>query len=112
LLIRLFVEAMLSNPAEAAGRADARAVGRLLAQRADLRRLVAARTDALSLQVAHADGGLTLRIRDDGRGGASLRGGTGLMGMVDRVAAAGGSLSLISPLGAGTLIEAVLPCAS
>jgi signal transduction histidine kinase len=32
--------------------------------------------------------------------------------MVDRVAAAGGSLSLVSPPGAGTLIEAVLPCAS
>ena len=51
LLIRLLVEAMLSNPAVADGRsdgsADARTVGRMLAQRADLRRLVAARTDAL-----------------------------------------------------------------
>ncbi len=66
----------------------------------------------IDLHVAHADGGLTVRIRDDGRGGADLLHGTGLTGMVDRVAAAGGSLSLTSPQGAGTVIEAVLPCAS
>ncbi len=52
LLIRLLVEAMLSHPPVADGRADgqaeARAVDRILAQRADLRRLVAARTDTLS----------------------------------------------------------------
>jgi predicted ATPase len=56
LLIRLLVEAMLAHPAVADGRleegtdgqADARAVDRILAQRADLRRLVAARTDTLS----------------------------------------------------------------
>ena len=66
----------------------------------------------IDLEVAQSDGGLTLRIRDDGCGGADLQGGTGLTGMVDRVAAAGGSLSLVSPPGAGTLIEAVLPCAS
>ena len=52
LLIRLLVEALLSNPAVAdersEGPADARAVDRLLAERVDLRRLVAARTDALS----------------------------------------------------------------
>ena len=52
LLIRLLVEAMLSHPAVADGRADgpvdARAVDRILAEHADLRRLVAARTDTLS----------------------------------------------------------------
>ena len=51
-------------------------------------------------RLAHADGGLTVGIRDDGRGGADLLRGTGLTGMVDRVAAAGGSMSLTSPLGA------------
>lgn len=66
----------------------------------------------IDLYVAHTEGGLTVRIRDDGRGGADFHDGTGLTGMVDRVAAAGGSLSLVSPPGAGTLIEAVLPCAS
>ena len=66
----------------------------------------------IDLQVAHADGGLTVRIRDDGRGGADLRGGTGLTGIADRVAAAGGSVLLTSPRGAGTTVEAVLPCAS
>ena len=46
LLIRLIAEALVSNPAAA----DSRPVQRLLAQRADLRRLVAARADTLSPQ--------------------------------------------------------------
>ncbi|HEY5882121.1 MAG TPA: response regulator [Nakamurella sp.] len=48
-----------------------------------------AEANRIDLHVTHADGGLTLCIRDDGLGGASMRGGTGLTGMVDRVAAAG-----------------------
>jgi DNA-binding CsgD family transcriptional regulator len=46
LLIRLLVEALVSNPADS----DTRPVERMLAQRADLRRLVAARADELSPQ--------------------------------------------------------------
>jgi signal transduction histidine kinase len=54
---------------------------------------------------------LTVRVTDDGRGGARPD-GPGLAGIADRVAAAGGSLRIHSPVRAGTLIEAVLPCAS
>jgi len=55
---------------------------------------------------------LTVRVRDDGRGGAVARGASGLAGIADRVGAQGGRLHIDSPAGAGTLLEAELPCAS
>jgi signal transduction histidine kinase len=55
---------------------------------------------------------LRIRVEDDGRGGAAMRPGSGLAGLVDRVAALGGSMTLRSPTGGGTVIEAELPCAS
>jgi signal transduction histidine kinase len=54
------------------------------------------------------DGLLQVEVRDDGIGGADP-GGHGLVGMVDRVAALGGRLSLESPAGGGTLVAARLP---
>lgn len=54
---------------------------------------------------------LRIQIRDDG-GGAANPDGPGLRGMRDRVEAAGGTLVIESAAGAGTTIEAVLPCAS
>jgi signal transduction histidine kinase len=65
---------------------------------------------ALSVDVAHDDGALTVTVCDDGRGGAVV--GSGLAGLRDRVTALGGSLSLDSRLGAGTRVEARLPCGS
>ena len=53
---------------------------------------------------------LVLEVRDDGAGGADLAGGTGLAGLADRVAAAGGRLLLSSPPGGPTLVRAELPC--
>ncbi|GGN79783.1 hypothetical protein GCM10010112_54770 [Actinoplanes lobatus] len=60
------------------------------------------------------DGGARLRVEvaDDGRGGAVQAPGSGLSGLADRVAAAGGTLRLVSPAGRGTRIAAELPCAS
>jgi signal transduction histidine kinase len=55
---------------------------------------------------------LTLQVSDDGRGGAAPRPGSGLAGLGDRVSGAGGRLRLVSPSGAGTLVEARLPCGS
>jgi signal transduction histidine kinase len=61
------------------------------------------------LQVVRREGQLLIRVTDDGRGGAHL----GLRsGLVDRVAALGGSLHVASPHGHGTEVEAALPCAS
>jgi signal transduction histidine kinase len=52
---------------------------------------------------------LVVRVADDGDGGADAARGTGLRGLADRVHALGGTLSVDSPAGAGTRLEAVLP---
>jgi signal transduction histidine kinase len=52
---------------------------------------------------------LRIRVRDDGIGGADLAGGSGLVGLKDRVEALGGRLALHSPIGAGTVLEIALP---
>jgi signal transduction histidine kinase len=52
---------------------------------------------------------LRIRIADDGRGGAETIAGSGLIGLHDRVEAVGGSLSISSPPGFGTAIEATFP---
>jgi len=57
-------------------------------------------------------GMLWARIEDDGRGGARRVPGGGIDGMADRIAAAGGTLSIMSPAGGPTTLEVSLPCAS
>ncbi len=66
----------------------------------------------LDLQVREVDGGLVVRVSDDGVGGAVPRDGGGLVGMSDRVAARGGRLTITSSRGAGTTLVAELPCVS
>ncbi|GHB37750.1 histidine kinase [Streptomyces viridiviolaceus] len=58
----------------------------------------------------YGDGRLVLRVRDDGRGGADARGGTGLTGLADRVSVLDGRLSLSSPPGGPTLLRVEIPC--
>jgi signal transduction histidine kinase len=58
---------------------------------------------------AKRDGTLHVSIRDDGVGGAELSGGSGLVGLRDRVEALGGRLRLRSPRGEGTSVEIELP---
>jgi signal transduction histidine kinase len=53
---------------------------------------------------------LVVTVSDDGRGGATPDRGSGLRGLSDRVAAAGGRLRIDSPPGAGTCLEADIPC--
>jgi signal transduction histidine kinase len=53
---------------------------------------------------------LTLEVRDDGSGGASIDAGSGLRGLADRVAALGGRLMVDSPSESGTLVRVELPC--
>jgi signal transduction histidine kinase len=48
-------------------------------------------------------------VRDDGRGGADPDGGSGLVGLKDRAEAMGGTMSLLSLLGAGTSLQVDLP---
>jgi signal transduction histidine kinase len=54
------------------------------------------------------DGALRLEVRDDGVGGARP-GGTGLVGLADRVAAVGGRLRVMSPPDGGTVVAATVP---
>ncbi|MER8219766.1 sensor domain-containing protein [Streptomyces sp. NPDC094143] len=58
----------------------------------------------------HRDGRLSLRIRDDGRGGARAGKGSGLTGLADRVSVLDGRLSLSSPPGGPTLLCVEIPC--
>ena len=71
-----------------------------------------ANATAIRVRVTQGLGGVEVRVQDDGCGGAAPRNGSGLAGLADRVAAVGGSLQMDSPAGAGTTIEAVLPCGS
>jgi signal transduction histidine kinase len=63
----------------------------------------------IELRAEAADDTLDLSIRDDGVGGAELGGGSGLIGLGDRVAAIDGSLTVTSPPGEGTLLRVRLP---
>ncbi|MEU8382725.1 sensor histidine kinase [Streptosporangium sp. NPDC048865] len=62
------------------------------------------------VRVEHRGGRLLVEISDDGRGGADPARGSGLRGLAGRVEATGGTLRTHSPAGAGTLVQAVLPC--
>jgi signal transduction histidine kinase len=55
------------------------------------------------------DGLLHLSVRDDGVGGAEPRGGSGLVGLADRVEALGGTIQVHSPAGRGTRLQIDLP---
>ncbi len=66
---------------------------------------------SVELSVVETDGWLHLVVRDDGVGGADPEAGSGLRGLIDRVAAVGGRLSIESLTGRGTLVAADLPCA-
>jgi signal transduction histidine kinase len=50
-----------------------------------------------------------LAVQDDGIGGAQLDAGSGLRGLADRVEALGGRLTVHSPRGTGTRLEAEVP---
>jgi signal transduction histidine kinase len=52
---------------------------------------------------------LHLLIRDDGIGGADTGGGSGLVGLRDRVEALGGTMQVVSPPGGGTSLQATVP---
>jgi signal transduction histidine kinase len=69
-----------------------------------------ARAGAAQVSIRRLPGRLAVRVSDDGAGGARLERGSGLAGLADRVASAGGVLRVDSPPGAGTRLEADIPC--
>ena len=71
-----------------------------------------AHASSASVTIAPRDGVLTVEVRDDGVGGASANGSSGLGGLGDRVGALDGSLRVESPPGHGTRLLVEIPCAS
>ncbi len=71
-----------------------------------------ASASSVAVAAVRRDDLLLVSVRDDGVGGAVPRRGSGLSGIADRIGAHGGQLRIESPAGAGTLLEADLPCAS
>ena len=61
-----------------------------------------AQASVVTIDVVEQNGTLELSIRDDGVGGADPGGGTGLIGLKDRVEALDGEITVESPPGHGT----------
>ena len=55
---------------------------------------------------------VSVEVTDDGKGGADTAGGTGLLGLADRVDSLDGRLTVASPNGAGTTVRAEFSCVS
>jgi signal transduction histidine kinase len=52
---------------------------------------------------------VVVTVADDGIGGADPGSGSGLRGLSDRIAALDGRLEVVSPVGRGTTVRAVIP---
>jgi signal transduction histidine kinase len=63
----------------------------------------------VSVHAAIDDGNLCLVISDTGVGGAVVGGGSGLIGLKDRIEALGGHLDIDSPVGRGTTLTVIIP---
>jgi signal transduction histidine kinase len=71
-----------------------------------------AHASTASVRISRRNGVALVEIADDGVGGAHESAGSGLQGLADRVAALDGTLRILSPPGAGTVVKAELPCGS
>jgi signal transduction histidine kinase len=67
-------------------------------------------TAEFSPGTADAGGLLTIRVSDDGHGGASIGRGTGLSGIERRLSAFDGTLAVDSPPGGPTIVRMQVPC--
>ncbi|MBV9921929.1 MAG: ATP-binding protein, partial [Pseudonocardia sp.] len=68
-----------------------------------------AHASRIRIRVTLEAGALVVEVHDDGSGGADPTRGTGLTGLLDRVEAGNGTLTIDSPAGAGTAVRATLP---
>ena len=68
-----------------------------------------ANASRVDVEAETLDGALGVCVRDDGAGGADPAGGSGLVGLRDRVEAVGGTMTIHSPQGVGTTLIARLP---
>ena len=68
-----------------------------------------ARASVVRVDVEASGGTLRLCVHDDGAGGADPLRGSGLIGLKDRIEALGGTFSMHSPAGRGTMVSCELP---
>jgi signal transduction histidine kinase len=68
-----------------------------------------ANATSVHIDVDAGDSAVQLAIHDDGVGGADPARGSGLIGLTDRVEALEGTISVVSPIGAGTTVQVNLP---
>lgn len=68
-----------------------------------------AHASAVDVHVAMQDTTVRLSIHDDGIGGAHIGGGSGLVGLKDRIEALGGKIDIDSPVGGGTSLLSGIP---
>ena len=68
-----------------------------------------AQASEVSVSVELEGANLRLSIRDDGVGGADSRKGSGLLGLIHRVEALGGTMAITSRSGSGTSLLATIP---
>ncbi|WP_431960893.1 sensor histidine kinase [Actinacidiphila sp. bgisy160] len=61
------------------------------------------------VELWRSDGRLMIQVRDDGRGGATASGGSGLGGLAERLGSVDGLLVIDSPAGGPTTVTAELP---
>ncbi|MFF8473115.1 sensor histidine kinase [Streptomyces sp. NPDC015414] len=67
------------------------------------------RARSASVDVWRAEDRLLVQVRDDGAGGATLEGGSGMRGLAERLGAVDGLFVVDSPVGGPTVVTAELP---
>jgi signal transduction histidine kinase len=68
-----------------------------------------AHASVAEVKLSVGDGRLRLTVNDDGVGGAIPKPGSGIVGLIDRIQALGGTISISSPPGEGTELQVELP---
>jgi signal transduction histidine kinase len=68
-----------------------------------------AQASAVTISVVRRDGAAVVEVADDGVGGVDADGGSGIVGLSDRVEALSGRLEVESPPGEGTRLRAIIP---
>ncbi len=67
------------------------------------------RANGATVAITRTDGRARIEVRDDGKGGAAMGDGSGLLGLADRVEALGGRFEVDSEHGAGTAVIGEIP---
>jgi signal transduction histidine kinase len=70
-----------------------------------------AHASSVRIEILRRNGRPVIDISDDGIGGADASGGSGLVGLRDRVEALDGTLRIDSRPAGGTRLHAEIPCA-